>query len=61
MTVKKVLKNIMGDTKSKCKRACKNCGKVHIHAPFTDCYSEKEDGSLPDDLESYYKRKFGDK
>ena len=42
------------------KRACKNCGQIHKHMPFTDCYSEKDDGPLPDSLEDCYRQRFGD-
>jgi len=42
------------------KRKCKVCGEVHLHCPFTDCYSEEIDGPLPDDLQEYYKNKFGE-
>jgi hypothetical protein len=42
------------------KKACKNCGLVHKHEPFTDCFSEKTDGPLPDDLQEYYHNKFGE-
>jgi len=38
---------------------CKNCGKVHLHCPFVDCYSEKDDGPLPDSLGDYYNGMYG--
>ena len=41
----------------KTKRRCKVCGNVHLNCPFTDCYAEK---TLPDDLQDYYSRKFGE-
>ena len=40
------------------KQACKNCGQIHLNCPFTDCFSSKDDGELPDSLEDYYKNKF---
>lgn len=55
-----IVGRILGDRKSKNKRACKNCGEVHTHCPFTDCYSEKESGPLPDSLQDYYKGKYGE-
>ena len=51
-----IIKNIVGKSK---KRRCRNCGKVHHHMPFTDCFSEEHDGPLPDSLEDYYERNFG--
>ena len=42
------------------KRACKVCGSIHSNCPFTDCYSEKLNGRLPDSLQDYYIQKFGD-
>ena len=61
---KKVIGNILGkpintDLSSKNKRKCKVCGQVHKNMPFTDCYSEKNDGPLPDDLQDFYRRKVG--
>lgn len=38
------------------KRACKFCGQVHLHCPFTDCHDPSE--PLPDDLQEAYKKKF---
>jgi len=37
------------------KRACNNCGQVHLNMPFEDCFK----GETPDDLQQYYKDKFG--
>ena len=45
---------------AKSKRPCNVCGEVHKNCPFTDCYSEKNDGQLPDSLEDYYIQRFGD-
>lgn len=42
------------------RRPCKNCGNVHKNTPFIDCWSEEDDGQLPDDLGQAYKDKFGD-
>jgi len=40
------------------KRACNNCGQVHLNLPFVDCFKgDPED--LPDDLQQYYNDKFG--
>ena len=41
------------------KKKCVNCGQVHKGCPFVDCYNEKTEGQLPDDLGQYYKNKFG--
>jgi hypothetical protein len=49
-----------GEIKMAEKRTCKNCGQVHNHCPFTDCYSEKTDRLLPDSLQDYYNAKFGE-
>ena len=46
----------VGNILGKGKRKCKHCGKVHKHAPFTDCHNPSQ--SLPDDLGSAY-RSFG--
>jgi len=35
------------------KRPCKYCGKVHLHAPFTDCHPPDE--PIPDSLEEGYR------
>ena len=42
------------------KRKCKVCGKIHQHCPFTDCFDGSKE-ELPDNLEEYYKNKFGGK
>jgi len=34
------------------KRACKFCGQVHNHCPFTDCHDPSQ--PIPDDLQSAY-------
>ena len=65
MNTNNVINNILGvrpktDIKSKNKRACNVCGKIHKNMPFTDCYSEEKDGEQPDDLQDFYKRKFGE-
>ena len=65
MLGQRVINNMLGnkpkaDKHSFNKRKCKVCGQVHKNMPFTDCYSEQEDGPLPDDIQSYYKDKFGD-
>ena len=36
---------------------CKYCGDKHNHTPFVDCHNPQE--PLPDNLEEYYKNKFG--
>ena len=60
MLGQRIVNNILGtkpkfDCKSKNKRPCKVCGEVHKNLPFTDCYSEENDGPLPDSLEDAYR------
>lgn len=38
------------------KRKCKNCGQVHLHCPFTDCFSG--DINEIESLEDYYNERF---